>query len=567
MQHVRRRRRGAGRRSSATRSGARSRSTSPAGARTRLRWDRAGRLVERRRGDLALRWGYDEDGAARVRRLPRRLTRPTTATTPAACSRPAAIRRPARSRSSATPPGRIVGARGAGLRRALGATRTATSSATRSAAPPLGAADARRRRPRRRGRDRRRRSSASPTTPPGSSSAAGDALVRLRRRRPARRASARRRRRRLRARRGRASWSRAGADGGAATVFEYDGAGRRVREHGDGLERAYRWDALGRLVAVEDASTSRARRSTRSASSPRSTAPALLWDTADPLAPLAWMGDRAVIGHGQPWATARDGEAEWLAPDWQGTIGAPARPVRRAARARPTRACALGYRGELEFAGETWLRARAYDPSTRGFLSPDPLPAGARARRTPPTPTTTPATTRSATPTRSACARSPTRSCARSATGWARTSSRATRTGSSRGALIVGGVASWRTGVGGPLGAAMIGGALLSAGASAGDPEGHDRQRQLHAKSRSPASSAAPPAARAATSPARAALATDEPRVMRGAVAGGAESFARRRRQPRHPRAQPVRPGRHGQRPAARRRHRRRRRAARARQA
>ena len=47
------------------------------------------------------------------------------------------------------------------------------------------------------------------------------------------------------------------------------------------------------------------------------------------------------------------------------------------------------------------------------------------------------------------------------------------------------------TGVGGPIGAAMIGGALLSAGASAGDPEGHDRQRRLHARSPSRASSAA----------------------------------------------------------------------------
>ena len=36
------------------------------------------------------------------------------------------------------------------------------------------------------------------------------------------------------------------------------------------------------------------------------------------------------------------------------------------------------------------------------------------------------------------------------------------------GALIVGGIAVMATGVGGPLGAAMIGGALLSAGASAG---------------------------------------------------------------------------------------------------
>jgi len=82
------------------------------------------------------------------------------------------------------------------------------------------------------------------------------------------------------------------------------------------------------------------------------------------------MGDRAVIGLGGPLATARDGEAEWLAPDWQGTLGGPRDPFGAPARS----GLALGYRGELEFAGLTWLRARAYDPSTRGFLSPDPLP-------------------------------------------------------------------------------------------------------------------------------------------------------------------------------------------------
>ena len=34
----------------------------------------------------------------------------------------------------------------------------------------------------------------------------------------------------------------------------------------------------------------------------------------------------------------------------------------------------LGYRGELVVDGLTWLRHRAYDPATRTFLQPDPLP-------------------------------------------------------------------------------------------------------------------------------------------------------------------------------------------------
>ena len=34
----------------------------------------------------------------------------------------------------------------------------------------------------------------------------------------------------------------------------------------------------------------------------------------------------------------------------------------------------LGWRGELHIDGLTWLRNRAYDPTTRAFLTPDPLP-------------------------------------------------------------------------------------------------------------------------------------------------------------------------------------------------
>ena len=144
---------------------------------------------------------------------------------------------------------------------------------------------------------------------------------------------------------------------------------------------------------------------------------------------------------------------------------APARPVRRRAGAdRP--GAALGYRGELEFAGETWLRARVYDPSTRSFLSPDPLPpvpGTAYAANTyhyagnDPLGKSDPLGVRPVTDQELREIRD--------------------RMGSNfisrnkdwiiAGALIVGGIAVMATGFGGPLGAAMIGGALLSAGSSA----------------------------------------------------------------------------------------------------
>ena len=89
-------------------------------------------------------------------------------------------------------------------------------------------------------------------------------------------------------------------EGGAASIFEYDGSGRRVRrgrahvplgrarpprrDRGRGAHHGDDVDALGELAGVDGA--------------------ALMWDTADPLAPLAWLDDRAVVGNGTPWALA-----------------------------------------------------------------------------------------------------------------------------------------------------------------------------------------------------------------------------------------------------------------------
>jgi RHS repeat-associated protein len=257
-------------------------------------------------------------------------------------------------------------------------------------------------------------------------------------------------------------------EGGSSTAYEYDGSGRRVRERGGGLERMYRWDTLGRLTAIEDGE-----RVTRTAVDALGElaevdGTPLLWDTAAaPYSPLAWIDDRAVIGHGGPWATAAGDDGQWLAPDWQGTIGAPRDPF-GAPLGPPDPGLALGYRGELEFGGgETWLRARVYEPATRGFLQPDPLP---------PVPG-------------SACAANPYHYAANDPIGHAdplglrpvtdhelrEIRDKMGQNFAQRnadyivaGALVVGGIAVMATGVGGPIGAAMIGGALLSAGSSAG---------------------------------------------------------------------------------------------------
>jgi RHS repeat-associated protein len=253
---------------------------------------------------------------------------------------------------------------------------------------------------------------------------------------------------------------------GASVAYEYDGSGRRVRASGDEIDRAYRWDALGRLTAIED--DERVTRTTVDILGELAEVDGtpLLWDSAAGLGPLAWMDGRAVVGHGVPWATASADDARWLAPDWQGTIGVP-RDAFGAPLAAVDPAPQLGYGGELEFAGETWLRARLYEPATRGFLSPDPLPpipGTAHAANAyhyagnNPIGLADPLGLRPVTDQELHELRD------KMGQNFVQRNADYIVTG----ALIVGGIAVMATGVGGPIGAAMIGGALLSAGASAG---------------------------------------------------------------------------------------------------
>lgn len=161
------------------------------------------------------------------------------------------------------------------------------------------------------------------------------------------------------------------APGGPATEYEHDGAGRRTRETGDGASVAWRWDALGRLAAIEhDGVEVEVEVDALGELASIDGAP-VAWDSADPAAPLAWLGGRAVVtAAGEPLAIAGDGAATWLAPDWRGTIGGDRDPWGAPATTWPA---ALGHRGELELGGAVWLRARPYDPATRAFLAPDPL--------------------------------------------------------------------------------------------------------------------------------------------------------------------------------------------------
>ena len=203
---------------------------------------------------------------------------------------------------------------------------------------------------------------------------------------------------------------------GPVTRFEYDGAGRRIREAGADLDRTYHWDEGGRLTQVVTA---------RKEQEPRSTGVVvdalgdlaeldgtpMLWDTAHPLQPLAWDGVNAVVGEGSPWVLASGDAARWLAPDWRGP-SATHRAIRGAQRSRRVQAPP----------GRSWASAARSSSTTThgcatGSISRRAAPSCSATpwRRSPeqpsrPTHITTPPTTRSGSPIRSACVRSARRS-------------------------------------------------------------------------------------------------------------------------------------------------------------
>jgi RHS repeat-associated protein len=168
--------------------------------------------------------------------------------------------------------------------------------------------------------------------------------------------------------------------------FGYDAAGRRDVERHPDHSRRFDWDPLGRLTAITTTAITTTAITTTGAGSTRTTRlhvdalgqlaavddTPLAWDSADPAGALLALGGTSFVGDGHPWAQIGAGGSGHLDADWQHTPCG--RPVDPWGAATDGDAIGLGYRGELVVDGLTWLRHRAYDPASRTFLQPDPLP-------------------------------------------------------------------------------------------------------------------------------------------------------------------------------------------------
>jgi len=195
------------------------------------------------------------------------------------------------------------------------------------------------------------------------------------------------------------------ADGSVETVtYAYDGAGRRISERSDSTERVFEWSETGRLTSI-----------TTTAVDPWTGAPVgepvvqelwvdalgdlaqidgmdLWWDTTSSTPQLLSVGGVSVT-HAPAGNTIVDGQvsvAGWRsshpshpAAPWSQDIVPGQAPVAGdgmgAAGAAFTGVPGLPEHvqltgnGQLNVQGLDWLGARLYDPSTRGFLSTDPL--------------------------------------------------------------------------------------------------------------------------------------------------------------------------------------------------
>lgn len=192
------------------------------------------------------------------------------------------------------------------------------------------------------------------------------------------------------------------ADGSEETaVYVYDGLGRRISERSDSMERVFEWAETGRLAnitttALNPATGARTGETTKQelwvdalGDLAQIDGTDLWWDTTTATPQLLAVGQSSVT-HAPAGNTIVDGQIS--VSGWRSEHPShPATPWSQ--QTVPGRATVSGAgmgtgfagipglpehvqltgNGQVNVQGLDWLGARLYDPSTRGFLSTDPL--------------------------------------------------------------------------------------------------------------------------------------------------------------------------------------------------
>jgi RHS repeat-associated protein len=279
------------------------------------------------------------------------------------------------------------------------------------------------------------------------------------------------------------------------TEFRYDAAGRRISETGPEGERRFGWDPRGFLSRIttvtheNDKVVARTRELQVDALGELADIDGqpVAWDSASGLPALAQVGQLSISNYGPLTALLPDaagGAGGWVTPDWRhrntGTdpwgITEAGQLAGAESPAELPSGVSIGSHANLLVDGMEWMQARVYDPLSRGFLSTDPLDPmlGAGWAGNPysfagndPLNQSDPWGLKPVTDQELQAYRDSNNGALSDA--WHATTSWVKNNWEyiAAGALIVGGIAVMCTGVGGPIGAAMIGGALMSGGISA----------------------------------------------------------------------------------------------------
>ena len=173
------------------------------------------------------------------------------------------------------------------------------------------------------------------------------------------------------------------ADGRRLT-YRYDGAGRRTELADDrGMRRQFSWNATGYLAGVTDHAGDRVRRTRVHADALGELAEVdgtpIFWDTAAYVGAPVLVGDTSVLAGGPVTGIG----SEWTAPGWRTERPTDSKDPWSAGSGQRLPggdspaggALGLTAAGDLTVDGLEWLGARVYDPSSRGFLSTDPMEA------------------------------------------------------------------------------------------------------------------------------------------------------------------------------------------------
>lgn len=169
---------------------------------------------------------------------------------------------------------------------------------------------------------------------------------------------------------------------GTQTQYLYDGQGRRIQELTPETITDYVWDARGWLTSVTERGTDGEHETNLWVNAlgelTQVDGNRLHWDLGAAVPQLIGVDDTAVLRGPAGFTGLGD---QWQAAGWRtvrATDGAEPWQTLSAAESY-TSGMSLSADGGIQIAGLEWLGARAYDPMARGFLSVDPLapPPGA----------------------------------------------------------------------------------------------------------------------------------------------------------------------------------------------